>query len=91
MKYGTFTAQPGGVYLCDMTVGPYVGALPANPNFGCMVTFVDMVNKFDVANLTVDRNGQPIYFAGDNYVLDQKGQGRTFIYYNEYLGWVIYA
>ncbi|GEM_PF-3639618 len=86
-----FNAQEGGVYVCDMSPGPYTATLPANPAAGCTVTFIDMVNKFDVSPLTIDRNGKPFYFTAENYVLDQKGQGRTFTYYNQDLGWVVYA
>jgi hypothetical protein len=86
-----FTAQDGGVYLCATGGGPFYAFMPANPRIGSIVTFIDMDGAFDAYPLTLNGNGNPFYFQPENYVLDQKGQGRTFIYYNSALGWTIYV
>lgn len=91
VKTAAFTAVDGCVYACDTSGGAFTATLPASPQPGWTVTFIDYASTFDAANLTVARNGSNIFGLADNYVLDQKNRGRTFVYVNSTKGWMIYA
>ncbi len=89
VKSAAFTAENGGVYACDTSGGGFTVTLPASPQPGWKVDFLDYAGSFDTRNLTVAHNGSKILGTADNYVLNQKNRGRTFTYINATKGWLV--
>lgn len=89
VKSSAFTAVNGGRYACDTSGGAFTATLPANPSAGWSCTFLDYAGNFATANLAVARNGKNILGVADDYALDQKNGGRTFIYSDETKGWLV--
>ena len=89
VKSSAFTAVNGGRYACDTSGGAFTATLPANPSSGWSCTFLDYAGNFATANLTVAHNGKNILGIADDYSLNQKNGGRTFIYSDATKGWLV--
>lgn len=91
VKTSAFVGVNNGIYACNTSASSFSASLPSSPQPGWIVTFIDYSSTFDTGNLTINRNGSNIMGVADNYVLNQKNQGRTFIYVDATKGWMIYA
>jgi len=89
IKTATFTAANGEGYFCNTTSGGFTVNLPAG-TAGAIVSIQDYNNTFDSNALTVDPNGsQKINggVAGATVSLAAEGQGVTFVYVDDTVGW----
>lgn len=91
VKTVAFTAVAGGTYACSTAGGAFTALLPSAPQPGWKVSFIDYAGTFDISNLTVNPNGSKMLGLDENYVLDQKNRGRTFVCVDATKGWMIYA
>lgn len=89
VKNAAFVAVNGGRYSCDTSAGAFTMTLPATPQAGWEVEVLDHAGSFDTKNLTVARNGANMLGVADDYVLDQRYRGRTFVYVNAVKGWLV--
>lgn len=65
--------------------------LPASPNKGDTIRFVDVARNFATYNLTIARNGQPIQGDAANMTVATNGAAFDLIYYNATYGWRIFS
>jgi len=89
IKTSTFTAASGEGYFCNTTSGGFTVNLPAG-TAGAIVSIQDYNNTFDSNALTIDPNGsQKINggVAGATVSLAAEGQGVTFVYVDDTVGW----
>jgi len=87
----TYTASAAQQLWINTGGGAFTISLPASPQKGDTVRFIDVANTFDTNNLTVNRNGQPIMGAADNLTVSTEGAAFDLIYYNATFGWRIFT
>lgn len=83
-----FTASVTKIHAVDTTGGEVIAELPAEPEAGDLIIFLDYAGTFGVNSLKVDGNGGKIKGLEEVYELDQSGVGRTFRYVDEVVGWL---
>ena len=83
-----FTAVNAGRYALDTSGGSFTIDLPANPQTGDYVRFID-VHNFSANSVTINRNGSTIEGYSENFVLDLGQSIIEFIYINS--TWQIYS
>ena len=86
-KTGTYTAFAGDKIFANTTGGAFTITLPASPNVGDEVRFVDLANHFDTNNLTVGRNSEKIDGATSDLTVATEGAAFAFVYSGSTYGW----
>jgi hypothetical protein len=89
-KSAHFTAEPGKSYMVDTTSAVINATLPASPNYGDTVIFLDMAGTFDTNVCCVLGNGEKIQrVASQDVDLDEEDAYVEFIYSGGTNGWLI--
>jgi hypothetical protein len=87
----THSASSFQLLWCDTSGGGFTVTLPASPNKGDVVRFVDVSNTFDTNNLTIARNGNLIQGDSADMTVTTEGAAFDLIYYNATKGWRIFT
>jgi len=74
-------------YFIDTTSGAQTVNLPASPQTGDQVRFIDLAGTFDTNNLTIDRNGNKINGATENMTVAVENSGVGLVYTGSTYGW----
>ena len=89
-KSAHFTAEPGNAYMVDTTSAAINATLPASPNYGATVIFLDMAGTFDTNACRVLGNGEKIQrTASQDVDLDEEDAYVEFVYSGSTNGWLI--
>ena len=89
-KSAHFTAVAGQSYMVDTTSAAINATLPAGPEYGDTVIFLDMAGTFDTNVCRVLGNGEKIQrTAGQDVDLDEEDAYVEFIYSGGTNGWLI--
>ena len=83
-----FTADSGSGYLVDTSGGAFTATLPASPDVGDQVAFIDFAVTFDTNNLTLGRNSLNINSDASNGVITQERGAVHLIYASVAQGWI---
>jgi hypothetical protein len=86
-----YVAQSGNHIFIDTTNSPVTVTLPAAPDVGDNVTFVDYAGTFGTNNLTFDRNGNLIMGLAEDLIVDVPHAANALIYSGTTNGWKIGA
>tara|TARA_B100001063_G_scaffold77599_4_gene72088 strand:- start:5324 stop:6004 length:681 start_codon:yes stop_codon:yes gene_type:complete len=76
-------------YLVDTTGGAFTVELPAAPTSGDYIEFLDAAGKFDVNNLTIDRNSLKIMGLDEDMTVAKLNASFRLVYANATSGWRI--
>jgi len=89
-KTANFTAVNGEGYFCDTAaVGAFTLTLPSSPSAGNIVGLKDYNGNFNLANLTIGRNGSPINGGNaTNPIINTAGASIFLVYVDATQGWV---
>ena len=89
-KTASFTAVNGEGYFCDTAaVGAFTLTLPSSPSAGNIVGLKDYNGNFNLANLTIGRNGSPINGGNaTNPIINTAGASIFLVYVDATQGWV---
>ena len=71
----------------DTSGGAVTATLPASPQTGDQVSFVDLAATFDTNNLTIGRNGNKIMGATNDLVVSTENAGIQLVYTGSAQGW----
>ena len=71
--------------------GQVTATLPASPDLGAEITFMDVAKTFDSNNLVVSRNGRPIQGDNANLTVSTEGAAFTLVYSGSTYGWRIFS
>jgi len=74
-------------YFIDTTAGAQIVNLPASPQSGDQVSFIDLKGTFDTNNLTISRNGKKIMGLSEDLVITQENAGLQLVFTNDTDGW----
>ena len=74
-------------YFIDTTAAAQTVTLPASPQTGDQVSFVDLAGTFDTNNLTIGRNGNNIMGAAQDLVVSTEDAGIQLVYTGATNGW----
>jgi len=74
-------------YFINTTAGPQTANLPASPQVGDQVSFVDLAGTFDTNNLTLGRNGLKIMGLTEDLVISLEDAGIQLVYTGATYGW----
>ena len=94
-KTANFTAVSGGAYIGNTTDCAFTMTLPANPNDNDYVIIADGFGKWDIANLTIARNGNNIAGEAADLIGDAKYASVRLVFKttpdvtSSFIGWVI--
>lgn len=88
VQSSNITAASGDRLMVNTTSSVRTITLPASPNLGDTVTFVDYGGTFNSRALTVARNNQRIMGIADNMTVSTQGAGFTLVFSgNSTYGW----
>jgi len=89
-KTANFTAVSGEGYFCDTAAsGAFTLTLPASPSAGDIVGLKDYNGNFNLANLTIGRNGSSINGgSATNPIITTAGASIFLVYVDATQGWV---
>ena len=71
----------------DTSGGAVTATLPASPQTGDQVSFIDLAATFDTNNLTIGRNGNKIMGATNDLVVSTENAGIQLVYTGSAQGW----
>ena len=74
-------------YFINTTAGPQTANLPAAPQVGDQVRFLDLASTFDTNNLTIGRNGNNINGAAADLVVSTEDSAIGLVYTGATYGW----
>jgi hypothetical protein len=74
-------------YFIDTTSGALTANLPASPQVGDQVRFLDLASTFDTNNLTIGRNGKNINGAAADLVVSTEDSAIGLVYTGATYGW----
>ena len=86
-----YTALTRDHLFVDTSAAPVTITLPATPEVGDNVTFIDYAGSCGVNILTFDRNGELIMGLAEDLLIDVPGAGNVLIYSGATYGWKIGA
>ena len=87
IKTAAFTAVAGQHYLCNTNGGAFTITLPASPVLGDRMYFTDWAGTFLTNNLTLARNGNPIYGLTQDLSLNINRWSGA-LQYTGVIGWI---
>jgi len=87
IKTANYTAVNGDRLVINTSASALTITLPASPTFGDTVRFIDGTSTFDINNLTVARNGQPIMGDASDLTVNTRNAAFGLVYYNATYGW----
>nr|BAR36628.1 phage tail fiber-like protein [uncultured Mediterranean phage uvMED] len=74
-------------YFIDTTAGAQTANLPASPQTGDQVSFIDLAGTFDTNNLTIGRNSLKIMGLTEDLVISTENAGIQLVYTGSTYGW----
>ena len=74
-------------YFIDTTAGAQTANLPASPQVGDQVRFIDLASTFDTNNLTIGRNSLKINGATADLVVSTEDSAIGLVYTGATYGW----
>jgi len=74
-------------YFINTTAGAQTANLPASPQVGDQVRFIDLASTFDTNNLTIGRNGNNINGAAADLVVSTEDSAIGLVYTGATYGW----
>ena len=89
VKTSNFTASAGQGVFCNTTSAAFTLTLPASPDIGDEVTFVDYAGTFDSNNLTIGRNSEKIHGASEDLTVATERAANTLVYTDGTQGWLL--
>jgi len=87
----TYTASSFQLLWCNTNGGGFTVTLPASPNKGDIIRFIDVANTFDTNTLTIARNGKLIGGLAENMTVTTEGAAFDLIFYDNTYGWRIFT
>ena len=87
----SYTASAFEQLFCNTSGGGFTITLPASPNKGDKIRFIDVANTFDSSALTIARNGKLIGGLAENMTVNTEGAAFDLIFYNDTYGWRIFS
>ena len=89
-KTAAYTAVAGDRVACDTAdTAAFTVELPLNPTRGDWVVISDAVGNASTDNITVDRNGQKIVGAAEDFIINFNWLSFKFIFNDATYGWYI--
>lgn len=82
-----YTATNRDRLLISTTITAVTVTLPATPNFGDYVEFIDYAGSFGVNTATIARNNELIMGISEDMVIDFAGAANKFVYAGPSEGW----
>ena len=89
VKTGDFTAAAGQGVFCNTTSAAFTLTLPASPDIGDEVSFVDYAGTFDTNNLTIGRNSSKIHGADEDLIVSVERAANTLVFTDSTQGWLL--
>ena len=89
IKTATFTAANGEGYFANTSGGAFTLTLPASPDIGDEVSFVDYAGTFDTNNLTIGRNSSKIHGADEDLTVAVERAANTLVFTDSTQGWLL--
>ena len=89
VKTSNFTASAGQGVFCNTTSAAFTLTLPASPDIGDEVTFVDYAGTFDSNNFTIGRNSEKIHGASEDLTVATERAPNTLVYTDGTQGWLL--
>ena len=83
----SFSVTSNDRILVNTSGGAVTATLPASPQVGDQVSFVDLNGTFDTSNLTIGRNGNNIMGAAADLVVSTENAGIQLVYTGSTQGW----
>jgi hypothetical protein len=74
-------------YFINTTAGPQTANLPAAPQVGDQVRFLDLASTFDTNNLTIGRNGKKINNLSEDLVVSTEDSAIGLVFTGDTFGW----
>jgi hypothetical protein len=74
-------------YFINTAAGAQTANLPAAPQVGDQVSFLDLAGTFDTNNLTIGRNGLKIMGLTEDLVVSTENAGIQLVYTGSTYGW----
>ena len=91
-KSATFTAVPGQSYIVDTSGGAFNILLPAAPEYGSTVTFLDAAGNWGTNSITLLGNGEKVMrVAGQDLAVDEDDTYIEMVYSGGTHGWLVAA
>jgi hypothetical protein len=85
----TYTASAFQFLYVNTTSNAVTVTLPASPNFGDEIRFLDVAGTFGTNNLILSRNTKKIQRLAENLVISTNGAGFSIVYYDATQGWLL--
>jgi hypothetical protein len=82
-----FTASANDRYFVNTSAGACTITLPASPQTGDSIRFLDLAATFDTNNLTIGRNALKIMGLTENLVVSQENASFGLVYTGATYGW----
>ena len=82
-----FTVAANDRIFVDTSGGSCTINLPAAPQTGDQIRFLDLAGTFDTNNLTIDRNGLKIMGLTENLIVSNENAGLGLVYTGVTYGW----
>jgi hypothetical protein len=89
VKTSNFTAAAGQGVFCNTSGGAFTLTLPASPDIGDEVSFVDYAGTFDTNNLTIGRNSSKIHGADEDLTVAVERAANTLVFTDSTQGWLL--
>jgi hypothetical protein len=83
----SITVSANDRYFVDTSGGTITITLPASPQTGDQVSFIDLASTFDTNNLTLDRNSLKIMGQAANMVVSTEDAAIQLVYTGATYGW----
>lgn len=87
----SFTAIAFGGYFVNTSSGGVTCTLPASPNTGDTIRFLDVAKTFDTNNFTVARNGKLIQGDAADLTVNIESAAFELVFSNDTFGWRIFS
>jgi len=88
-KSSAYTANPGDKIIADTSGGAFSITLPASPNIGDSIEFIDANGTHDTNNLTILKNGENIMGIADDLTCNKENERWSLTYIDSSNGWKV--
>jgi len=88
---GSFSAAAYGGYFVDTSSSAITATLPASPNVGDTIRFLDVAKTFDSNNLTVARNGKLIQGDSSDLIVNVESAAFELVFSGNTYGWRLFS